>query len=75
QVKRIVSPVAGDIALIQSVISGALTVGDATLTVSIGGVAVTGGALTIAQSGSAAGDVDSAEPSDDLPVAVGDVIE
>lgn len=75
QVKRVVAPVAGDLALVQSVTSGALAAGDATLTVSINGVAVSTGAITIAQSGSAAGDVDSVEPDDDNTVAVGDVIE
>lgn len=72
--KHIVSPVAGDIAKIYSVIGGALTTGNATLTADIGGVAVTGGALTVTQAGSAAGDVDSVTPSAAKTVAVGDVI-
>ncbi|MHB8808960.1 MAG: hypothetical protein ACYC9M_02965 [Desulfobulbaceae bacterium] len=74
QTKRIVSPVAGDIAKIYSVLDGALTTGDATLTAAIGGVAVTGGAILITQVGSAAGDVDSVTPSAAKTVAVGNVI-
>ena len=74
QVKYIVSPVAGDIAAIRSVISGALTTGDATLTVAVNGTPVTGGAITVTQSGSAAGDVDAVTPSAANTVTVGDVI-
>lgn len=75
EVKRVVSPVAGDIAKLYSVTNGALTTGDATLTVSINGTPVTTGVLTVTQSGSAAGDVDSATPTAAKTVAVGDVIE
>ena len=39
------------------------TTADAAFTFEIGGTAVTGGAITVAQSGSAAGDVDTAEPT------------
>jgi hypothetical protein len=74
EVKRIVSPVAGTIDKAHSVIDGALTTGDATLTLKIGAVAVTDGVITVAQAGSAAGDVDSATPSAAKTVAVGDVI-
>lgn len=74
EIKRFVSPVAGDIAKIYSVINGALTTGNATLTAKIGATAVTDGVITVTQSGSAAGDVDSATPSDDNTVAVGDVV-
>ena len=72
---RVVSPVAGDITDLLSVISGALTGGDPTLTFSINGTPITGGVITIANSGSAAGDVDSATPSAAKTVAVDDVIE
>lgn len=44
---------------LNSAISGA----DAGLTLKIGGTAVTGGTITIAQSGSASGDVDSCAPT------------
>jgi hypothetical protein len=74
EVKRVVSPIAGDIAKIYSVIDGALTTGNATLTAKIGAVAVTDGAITVTQAGSAAGDVDSVTPSAAKTVAVGDVL-
>jgi hypothetical protein len=59
----VVAPVASSIKKIYSVINGAITSADAAITTEIGGTAVTGGAITIANSGSAAGDVDSATPS------------
>ncbi|HEX9844036.1 MAG TPA: hypothetical protein VGC20_14850 [bacterium] len=74
-VYRVVSPVAGLITKIWSVLSSALATGDATLTASIGGTPVTNGAITITQAGSAAGDVDSATPSAANAVVAGDVIE
>jgi len=74
-VTRVVAPKAGTITKIYSVISGALGTGDATLTASIGGAAVTGGVVTITQSGSAAGDVDSATPTALNTFAAGDVLE
>lgn len=74
KVLRIVSPVAGDIAAIRTVLNGALTTGDATLTGKIGAVAITTGVITVTQAGSAAGDVDSAVPTAAKTVAVGDVI-
>jgi hypothetical protein len=46
-----------------SALNGAIATADATLTLKIGGTAVTGGTITIANSGSAAGDVDSCTPS------------
>lgn len=72
---RVVSPCAGRIKKIWSVIDGALATGNATLTTSIGGVAVTDGLVTITQAASAAGDVDSATPSALNTVEAGDVIE
>lgn len=73
-VYRIVSPVAGTITKIWSVIDGVLTTGNATLTAKIGATAVTNGLVTITQAGSAAGDVDSATPTALNVVAVGDVV-
>jgi hypothetical protein len=67
-------PVAGTIALIQSVIDGAITGADCVLTGYIGIVPITGGQITIANSGSAAGDIDSTTPSALNDVTVGDVI-
>ena len=49
----------GRIVKMHSVISGAITTADAAITVEIGGTAVSGASLTIANSGSAAGTVDS----------------
>lgn len=46
-----------------SVIDGALATADAGLSFEIGGTAITGGGITITQSGSAAGDVDTATPT------------
>ena len=69
-----VAPVAGTITKIYSIIEGELTVGNATLTGKIGTNAITGGALTITQAGSAAGDVDSATPSAAHTVTAGSVI-
>ena len=73
-VYRAVAPVAGTITKIRSIIEGALTTGDATLTGKIGTTAITDGVITITQSGSAAGDVDSATPSAANTVAAGDDI-
>lgn len=76
KVYRAVAPHAGDIDSIYSVLEeAALATGDATLTFSIGGVAITGGVITIAQSGSAPGDVDTVAPSAAKTVVAGDVIE
>lgn len=71
----VVTPVAGTISKIYSVISGAITSGAAVLTAEIAGVAVTDGVLTVAVSGSAAGIVDSATPSAANTVTAGSAIE
>jgi hypothetical protein len=55
-------------------LSGALTTGNATLTAAIGGVAVTNGAVTITQAGSAAGDIDVATPTAARTIAAGQVL-
>lgn len=65
-------PVDGKVVKIYSSLGGALATGDATLTGKINSTAITDGALTITQSGSAAGDVDSATPSAANTVAAGD---
>lgn len=74
KVLRFVSPVAGVISKIYTVLNAALATGDATVTAAINGVGVTNGVVTATQSGSAAGDVDSATPTAARTVAVGDVI-
>ena len=66
---------AGTVTRITSVLYGAITVGDAVLTCSIGAVAITGGAITIANAGSAAGDIDTVVPSAANVVAQGDYIK
>lgn len=59
-----VSPgVAGEIIRITSVIEGAIATSDATLTCDINTTAITGGSITVATAGSAAGDVDVANPT------------
>lgn len=62
-VYRFVSPVVGTITKLTSILEGALATGNATVTGSIGGTPITNGALTITQSGSAAGDIDTATPT------------
>ena len=56
-------PDGGKIVKILTSIKNAITTADAALTFEIGGTAVTGGAITVTQSGSAAGDVDTATPT------------
>lgn len=64
-------PVAGTVTKVWSRLKAPLTTGDATLTPKIGATAITGGALTITQAGSAIGDIDSATPSAANTVAAG----
>jgi hypothetical protein len=71
----VVSPVAGTISKIYSVINGAISGANAILTPKIGGTAITDGAITVAFSGSAAGDVDSSTPTALNTVATNDAIE
>lgn len=70
----VVSGVAGTITKIWSVIDGTIATANSVITSSINGAAITGGSLTIAFSGSAAGDIDSATPSAANTVAAGDLI-
>lgn len=73
-VHRMVSPVAGEVSKIWSVIDGALATGNATLTGKINASAITNGAVTITQAASAAGDIDSATPTAAKTIAVGDIL-
>lgn len=66
---------AGKITKITSVINGAIATANGALTFEINGTAITGGAITVTQSGSAAGDVDSSIPTALNTVAVGDTLE
>jgi hypothetical protein len=61
---------AATISSISTTIDRALTGGNMTLTAAINGVAVTTGAVTITQAGSAAGDIDTV-----LPTALNDLVE
>ena len=65
------SPVVGTISKITSILGGAITGADSIVTGKIGSTAITNGAFTVAYSGSAAGDVDSATPTALNTVAVG----
>ena len=58
-----VAPCKGTIVKLWSVIHSTISAGDNTVTTKIAGTAITGGSITIANSGSAAGDVDSATPT------------
>lgn len=73
-VVRLPSPVAGTVTAVRTVLNGALATGDATLTAKIGATAITGGVVTIAQSGSAAGVTDAALPTAARTVAAGDAL-
>jgi hypothetical protein len=53
----------GRIIKIFTSIKNAITTADAELSFEIGGTAVTGGDITVTQAASAAGDVDTAEPT------------
>jgi hypothetical protein len=65
----------GDIVEIRTALNGAIITADAVLTPKINGVAVTNGAITIANSGSAAGDVDVSRPTSSRTVRPGEAIE
>ena len=56
-------PDGGKIVKILTSIKNAITTADAALSFEIGGTAMTNSAITVAQSGSAAGDVDTSSPT------------
>lgn len=68
------APFRGKIVKVWSIISDAITVGDATVATAINGTAITGGSITIANASSAAGDFDSATPTALNNVVEDDVI-
>lgn len=70
----VVCPNAGTISKIWTVIDGAVSTADITVTASIGATAVTDGVVTIATAASAAGDVDSATPSAANTVTAGQAV-
>ena len=55
-------PDGGKVIKIITALQGAIGTANGAITFEIGGVAITGGAITVTQSGSAAGDIDTAEP-------------
>src|SRR5579885_2599203 len=69
-----VCPYAGTITKIYSVIDGAVSTADATITAKIGSTAITNGVITVTSSGSAAGDVDSCSPTAANVVTAGSAI-
>lgn len=71
----VVSPVAGLITNIWSIIDGAIATADADLTFELGGTLVTGSEITVATSGSAAGTVDTSAPTAANAVTAGLGIE
>lgn len=71
----IVAPFNGTITQFYSVIDGAIALANATITPFINGIPITGGTITIAFAGSAAGDVDSATPIGNNIITAGQAIE
>lgn len=69
-----VAHTAGTIVAIYTVLGAAITGVDSTVTFYINGVAITGGTITVTQSGSAAGDVDSCAPSALRSVIAGNLL-
>lgn len=70
----LVCPHAGNIVKIYSVIDGAVSTADITITAAIGATPVTNGVVTIATAASGAGDVDSATPTAARAVTAGQAI-
>jgi len=68
-------PDGGKVVKILTALQGAISGADAAITFEIGGTAMTNSAITVANSGSAAGDVDSSEPSAANRVEEGGSIE
>ena len=56
-------PDGGRVVKIITALQGAIGTANAAITFEIGGTAITGGGITVTHSGSAAGDVDTAEPT------------
>lgn len=69
------APVTGTITAAWATLQGAITVADATLSLSIAGTPVTGGAITLPFDGSAAGTTAGCTPTADNAVTAGQAIE
>jgi hypothetical protein len=70
----LVCPWAGDITGIRTVIDGAVSTADITVTPKIASTGITNGVVTITSSASAAGDVDTATPTAANTVTAGQAI-
>lgn len=70
----LVTPFAGTIKKIYTVTDGTVSTADITVTAAIGATGVTNGVVTIATSGSAAGDVDVATPTAANTVTAGGAV-
>jgi hypothetical protein len=68
-------PIDGYVVKAYSVLAGAVTVGNATITLSDGTTNMTNGVITVAYSGSAAGTVDSCTPTANNEVSAGDIVK
>ena len=68
-------PDGGKVIKIITALQGAIGTANAAITFEIGGTAITGGAITLTQSGSAAGDIDTATPTAANRVEEGGSIE
>jgi len=68
-------PDGGKVIKIFTALQGAIGTANGGITFEIGGTAITGGGITVTQSGSAAGDIDTAEPTAANEVAEGGTIE
>ena len=71
---RVAVPDAGKVIKISTVLGGTIATSDAAVTAKVNTTNMTGGALTITASGSAAGDIDTAEPTAANNVVEGDFI-
>ena len=71
---NIAVPDRGKIIKIISVLGGAITTANSAVTTAVNGTTVTGGGFTVAYSGSAPGDIDTAEPTANNNVEEGDYI-
>lgn len=71
----IASPVAGTISLIEGILQAAISGANSAVTFSIGGVAIDSSAMSVLQSGSAAGDLYTSTPSGHNTVAAGSKIK
>jgi len=68
-------PDGGKIIKIFTALQAVIATANGAITFEIGGTAITGGAISVAYSGSAVGDVDTAEPTAANEVAEGGTIE